>query len=243
MQELRTAPRQRRSQQSIDSILDAAERLIHEHGQVNFTANELAIAADMSIGRVYYWFPDMPSVVTALAERVGERLGKLFEGLLIYDRSAPTPLILAETVATLCRHIDANPATVALCVSGSGTTDYGTELREGIVAIAAHLVRERVPDIDEPEVELVSRTAVGIAFGMLHAYLSADDLRRPFIQQELVYVLSSWLYCRYPRPEDEAWSDPDYPIQPSRLPAHTVPMVPPVVPALSGKERSHAVSG
>lgn len=237
MQELRTAPRQRRSQQSIDAILDAAERLVHEQGQVNFTANELAVAANMSIGRVYYWFPDMPSVVNALAERAGLRLAQLFEGLLAYDRSAPTPMILANTVATLCRHIDENPSTIALCLSGSGETDYGTDLREGIVGIAAVLLRERVPGIDEPEVELVSRTAVGIAFGMLHAYLRADDARRPFIQQELVYVLSSWLYCRYPRPEDEAWSNPDFPIQPSRLPAETVPMNPPVEPALSGRAR------
>ena len=84
---------------------------------------------------------------------------------------------------------------------------------------------------------LVSRTAVGIAFGMLHAYLHSNDLHRPSIQQELVYVLSSWLYCRYPRPSDEAWSDPNYPIQPSRLPADTVPMNPPTIPALSGNPR------
>ena len=59
MQDLRTEPRQRRSQQSIDAILDAAERLIHEQGQVSFTAAELAAAANMSIGRVYYWFPGL----------------------------------------------------------------------------------------------------------------------------------------------------------------------------------------
>lgn len=237
MQELRTAPRQRRSQQSIDAILDAAEHLIHEQGQVVFTANELALAAHMSIGRVYYWFPDMPSVVNALAERAAQRLGVLFEGLLAYDHSAPTPLILAETVATLCRHIDENPSTVALCLSGNGPLDYGASMRESIVAIAAALLRERIPDIDDAEVELVSRTAVGIALGMLHAYLNADAERRAFIQQELVYVLSSWLYSRYPRKEDEAWSDPAYPIQPSRLPAETVPMDPPVFPALSGRQR------
>jgi AcrR family transcriptional regulator len=237
MQELRTAPRQRRSQQSIDAILDAAEHLIHEQGQVVFTANELALAAHMSIGRVYYWFPDMPSVVNALAERAAQRLGVLFKGLLAYDQSAPTPLILAETVATLCRHIDENPATVALCLSGNGPLDYGASMRESIVAIAVTLLRERVPGIDDAEVELVSRTAVGIALGMLHAYLHAGADRRRYIEQELVYVLSSWLYSRYPRKEDEAWSDPAYPIQPSRLPAETVPMDPPVFPALSGRQR------
>ena len=78
MQELRTAPRQRRSQQSIDAILDAAERLIHEDGQVSFTAAELATGAQMSIGRVYYWFPDIPSVVNALVERTAERMVAVF---------------------------------------------------------------------------------------------------------------------------------------------------------------------
>jgi len=237
MQELRTAPRQRRSQQSIDAILDAAERLIHDQGQVSFTANELAVAANMSIGRVYYWFPDMPSVVNALAESAAERLGALFQGLLAYDDSAPTPLVLDETVATLCRHIDANPSTVALCLSGSGSLDYGATMRESIVAVAAMLLRKRVPGIPDPEVELVSRTAVGIAMGMLHAYLQASSAHRPYIQQELVYVLSSWLYSRYPRAEDDAWSDPNYPIQPSRMPVDTIPMIPPAYPAMAPHAR------
>jgi len=233
MQELRTAPRQRRSQQSIDSILDAAERLIHDQGQVSFTANELAVAANMSIGRVYYWFPDMPSVVNALAERASERLGALFQGLLAYEDSAPTPLVLAETVATLCQHLDENPSTVALCHSGSGVLDYGANMRESMVAVASTLLRVRVPGIPEVEVELVSRTAIRIAMGMLHAYVQAAPERRPYIQQELVYVLSSWLYSRYPRAEDEAWRDPNYPIQPSRMPVDTIPMIPPAYPALA----------
>ncbi|MEI7546907.1 MAG: TetR/AcrR family transcriptional regulator [Actinomycetota bacterium] len=238
MQELRTAPRQRRSKQSIDSILDAAQRLIHEQGQVGFTANELAVAANMSIGRVYYWFPDMPSVVNALAER----LARLFTALLTYDESSPAQLVLEETVATLCRHIEDNPSTVALCLSGSGALDYGASMRESLVAVAAMLLRERIPGIPDQEVELVSRTSVGIAMGMLHAYLGASVEQRPYIQQELVYVLSSWLYSRYPRAEDDAWHDPDYPIQPSRLPASTVPMVPPAYPALSPRQPVHVAN-
>jgi AcrR family transcriptional regulator len=241
MQELRTAPRQRRSKQSIDAILDAAERLIHDQGQVSFTANELAVAANMSIGRVYYWFPDMPSVVTALAERAAQRLAELFQAVLTYDDSAPTPLVIAETVATLCRHIDENPSTVALCLSGSGSLDYGVGMRDGIVTVASALLRKRVPDVPDNEVALVANTAVGIALGMLHAYLGASARHRPEVQQELVYVLSSWLYSRYPRAEDEAWSDPLYPVQPSRMPVDTIPMDP-VYPALSPRQPSDVVA-
>ncbi|HNJ96538.1 MAG TPA: TetR/AcrR family transcriptional regulator [Ilumatobacteraceae bacterium] len=233
-QELRTAPRQRRSQQSIDSILDAAERLIHEQGQVGFTANELANAANMSIGRVYYWFPDMPSVVNALADRTADRLASLFGSLLTFDDEAPTTALLERSIVTLCRHLDDNPAIVALCLCGSGTLDYGASVRERIVATVAGALRKRVPDITDAELDLVSRTTVGITLGMLHAYVNEPIEHRPVIRQELVYVISAYLYSRYPRANDVAWSDPDYPIQPSRRPLSTSP-IPLVHPALSGK--------
>ena len=234
MQELRTAPRQRRSQQSIDSILDAAERLIHEQGQVGFTANELATAANMSIGRVYYWFPDMPSVVNALADRTADRLASLFGSLLTFDDDAPTTAVLERSIVTLCRHLDDNPAIIALCLCGSGTLDYGASVRERIVDTVAFVLRKRVPEISDGELELVSRTAVGITLGMLHAYVKASDAHRPVIRQELVYVLSAWLYSRYPRPHEAAWTDPDYPIRPSRRPLSSA-RIPLVYPALSGQ--------
>lgn len=48
---LRNTPCQGRSIRTVTAILDAAERLIAEAGQVTFTAAELATAAGMSIGR------------------------------------------------------------------------------------------------------------------------------------------------------------------------------------------------
>ena len=106
MQELRTEPRQRRSQQSIDAILDAAEHLIHRDGQVSFTAAELAVGADMSIGRVYYWFPDIPAVVSALVERTVQRMVEVFGVALSSEAGTATPLLIQRVVAALCDHID-----------------------------------------------------------------------------------------------------------------------------------------
>ena len=240
MQELRTVPRQRRSQQSIDAILDAAERLIHDQGQVSFTANELAVEASMSIGRVYYWFPDMPRVVTALAERATQRLSELLDGLKRYEPADSAPLLLADAISTLCEHIDANPSTVAICLSGSGHRDYGAVVRECVVSAAVTMMRERIPGLPDVEAELVARTAVDITLGMMHEYLGASAERRPNIQQELVYVLSSWLHSRYPQVGDVAWSDSLYPIQPSRMPLQVDPRVP-VYPALSPHQHAATV--
>lgn len=214
MQELRTEPRQRRSQQSIDAILDAAERLIHEQGQVGFTANELAAAAGMSIGRVYYWFPDIPAVVTALVERSAHRLADVFGSSTRSQYGVTTPLLLQRAIGAMCTYVDENPAAVALCITG-GDAGPGKVLSDQLVQFAVALVIDRVPGVPTVEVEVVARTTVGITLGMLNGYTAAGAAR-PLIQQELVYVLSAYLYARFPPPNDFTWTDPDRGVQPSR---------------------------
>jgi AcrR family transcriptional regulator len=214
MQELRTEPRQRRSQQSIDSILDAAERLIHEQGQVGFTANELAAAAGMSIGRVYYWFPDIPAVVTALVERSATRLARAFGDSVAGQNAVTTPLLLQRAIDQMCNYVDQNPAAVALCLTG-GPEGPGHLVSNQLVEFALTLVVDRVPGIPGAEAEVVARTAVGITLGMLNGYTTAGAAR-PLIRQELVYVLSAYLYARFPPSNDFTWTDPTRGVQPSR---------------------------
>lgn len=215
MQELRTEPRQRRSQQSIDAILDAAEQLIAQQGQVGFTANELAAAAGMSIGRVYYWFPDIPAVVTALVERSAVRMAQVFGSSVQASHGTTTPLLLQRAIRQMCVYVEENPAAVALCLTG-GNDGPGRVMNERLVEFATALVRDRVPGVPEHETEIVARTAVGITLGMLNGYNQVEAQFRPYIEQELVYVLSAYLYARFPPPDDFTWTAPDRAVQPSR---------------------------
>jgi AcrR family transcriptional regulator len=215
MQELRTEPRQRRSQQSIDAILDAAERLIAEQGQVGFTANELASAADMSIGRVYYWFPDIPAVITALVERGAVRMAQVFGSSITGQGNTTTPLLLQRAIRALCVYVEQNPAAIALCLTG-GDEGVGRVMQDRLVDFAAGLVKDRVPGIPEAEMLIVARTAVGITLGMLNGYNATVPEFRPYLEQELVYVLSAYLYSRFPPPNDHSWTEPNRAVQPSR---------------------------
>ncbi|MDO8364720.1 MAG: TetR/AcrR family transcriptional regulator [Actinomycetota bacterium] len=216
MQDLRTEPRQRRSTQSIGAILDAAERLIHEQGQVSFTAAELATEAKMSIGRVYYWFPDIPTIVSALVERTVERMVAVFQEELSTQRDTSTPLLVQRVVGSLCDHIDRNPGTVALSLTG-GADSLGGALPRKLMQLVGEVVVDRVPGVPEAEVAIVSRTLVGIALGMLRDYTRIGD-DKALLRQELVFVLSSWLYARYPSPDDPVWNQPQWLLQPSRPP-------------------------
>jgi len=231
MQELRTEPRQRRSQVSIDAILDAAERLIHDQGQVSFTAAELAAGAQMSIGRVYYWFPDIPTIVGALVDRTVKRMVEVFGEALQQQHDTSTPLMVERVVGSLCDHLDRNPATVALALTGGADSQGGALFRSMIDMVSA-VVRDRVPDVPEAEVLVVARTIVGITLGMLHDYTRAGD-HKPLLQQELVYVLAAWLYARYPSSDDQVWSNPNWPLQPSRRPRQGFAESSPVWPALA----------
>lgn len=139
-------------------------------------------------------------------------------GVLQLDPDSSTDTMLKFVIDEFCRHIDENPSTVALCLSGSGDLDYGQGMRARIVDVVAALLRDRVPGIEEPEIQLVSNTAAGIALGMLHAYLKAPTEYRPVVRDELVYVLAAWLYARYPAVDDAVWNDPDAALQPSRRP-------------------------
>jgi AcrR family transcriptional regulator len=229
--QLRTAPRQRRSQQSIDAILDAAERLIHVHGQVAFTANELAAAAGMSIGRVYYWYPDIPAVVKALVQRAVARLVETYSDIATDEADDDTSALIHRTIEALCDFIDANPGAVALCLSGDPESGPGQLLIDKLKDVTARLLEYSVPGLPSAEIALVSRTAVAIVLGTLRGYVTAGD-EKPFIRQELIYVLTSWMYCRFPPSTDRAWTDHQFPIRPSAPATATTAVRSLVYPAL-----------
>ena len=214
MGELRTEPRQRRSQQSIGAILDAAERLIHEHGQVSFTANELANEAGMSIGRVYYWYPDIPAVVTALAERAADGMLSAVAETIEQHKTEGLESLLQHAIGAMCDHVDEHPATIALCLTG-GDQSYGSRLKDGMHERVRERLSTIVDDMPDFEADLVAEVAVGLTLGMLGAYVRVEGARQA-LREELIYVLCTWLHARYPSPDDPVWDNPAATIQPSR---------------------------
>lgn len=65
----RRKPAQRRSQDTVTAILDAAARVFEERGFEAGTTNHVAQRAGVSIGSLYEYFPNKDSLVVALVER------------------------------------------------------------------------------------------------------------------------------------------------------------------------------
>ena len=65
----RKRPRQQRSRDTVDSILDATARLLKHAGFAGMTTNAVAEKAGVSIGSLYQYFPNKEALVSALIER------------------------------------------------------------------------------------------------------------------------------------------------------------------------------
>jgi AcrR family transcriptional regulator len=65
----RREPRQQRSRQTVEAVLDAVPRLLRRNGAHAITTNRVAEAAGVSIGSLYQYFPDKQAIFLALHDR------------------------------------------------------------------------------------------------------------------------------------------------------------------------------
>jgi AcrR family transcriptional regulator len=75
-------PKQARSKQTREKIIQAAIRLFEERGYEKTTSNDIAAAAGVSIGSFYVYFSDKRQLLLTVFDRVAEDLFKIiFDGL------------------------------------------------------------------------------------------------------------------------------------------------------------------
>lgn len=69
----RRTPRQRRSRELVDALVEAGSRVLIERGWEGFTTQRVAEIAGVSPGSLYQYFPDQSSLVAEIIERQSER--------------------------------------------------------------------------------------------------------------------------------------------------------------------------
>lgn len=78
----RRVPRQARSRERVERILDAAATLFAEGGYEATTTEAIAAKAETSIGSVYQFFPNKDALFDAISARYFERTRAVFENVL-----------------------------------------------------------------------------------------------------------------------------------------------------------------
>ncbi|WP_082709808.1 TetR/AcrR family transcriptional regulator [Burkholderia sp. TSV86] len=103
----RKRPRQARSAQTVELILEATARLLAERGYACMTTNMVAERAGVSVGSVYQYFPNKSSLVAALHERHAVQIRKAIEQCLATRSSDLGHSIEAVVRAMMAEHENA----------------------------------------------------------------------------------------------------------------------------------------
>lgn len=113
------APRQQRSKDRVEAMLDVALELVVEQGADALAMRELARRAGVQIGSIYQYFPSKAAVLRELAERNLQRVRELLAGtveqLFRDHRGRPTPRQAVQRVVdAYIAHYRDQPAAMAV---------------------------------------------------------------------------------------------------------------------------------
>src|SRR5438876_1802239 len=73
----RRSPRQERSRDTVEAILEAAAQVFERHGYAAGTTNRIAERAEVSIGSLYQYFPNKGEIVVEVMRRHMDETGEV----------------------------------------------------------------------------------------------------------------------------------------------------------------------
>jgi AcrR family transcriptional regulator len=140
-------PRQQRSKDRVEAILDAALGLVVEQGAEALAMREVARRAGVQIGSIYQYFPSKSAVIRELArrnlERVHELLAREVEALFAGGRPPAPSTAVNRVVDAYFAHYRDHPE--AMAVWGGAQSD--PELQQLEVEDTRSTARFMVPPL------------------------------------------------------------------------------------------------
>lgn len=97
----RREPKQQRSRQTVEAVLEAVQRVAKRHGADAITTNRVAEVAGVSIGSLYQYFPDKQAIFIALHDRHVDEVRQVIERTMTDCSSASLEDFTGELVERL----------------------------------------------------------------------------------------------------------------------------------------------
>lgn len=173
----RKQPRQQRSAETRQRILDAAARIFAEYGYAAGTTNRIADAAELSIGSLYQYFPNKDAILAALTDAhvdtgaalLGERAGAGLPASL-------DELLRVFVRATIDNHLGDTRLHRVLFEEAPRSPALLHRLHDTesqIVGIASELL-ENHPEVQVSDVNFAARMVVATIESLTHRLLACE---------------------------------------------------------------------
>lgn len=200
-------PKQARSRERFNRILDAAAELFVEIGYGSVTTDEIAARADTSVGGLYRFFPDKLAVFHALVDRYLNQLGEVFASLNT-DEAVQLPLetYISNAIDAFDEFVTANPAfrTVFLQsrLISTEVTAMDTAFNQEIARQLAAFFAIRNPSLEKNQTELLAAVTVEAASALEILSLTRNRNFQQQVLTETKKMLITYLKQYFPDEQD-----------------------------------------
>lgn len=190
---MRRTPRQARSQQRVDHLLDTAAVVFSEIGFEAATTNMIAKRADVPIGSLYQFFPNKEAIMEALVACYVEGMREV--GQTYLNIEATRELSLREMLERLIGAITDFEQTHAAFghVFMSSHITATQALHQEMIQSVDDLLASRFPTLNPERRHLAAMTGVAIVKGLKMLSAPPDNLPPPQVSTEIVVALLAYL--------------------------------------------------
>lgn len=199
---VRRTPQQERAENTVSSILLAAEKLLSEDQDMSFTTNHIAELAGVSIGSLYQYFPNKEAILARLVERMLNQSRRvLYETLHNLNLNVTIEEFVSATIGSLSRVFTQQGQTRRVLLEQLpmlGKFKSLQSLKLEIQSVIKDELVKRFPDHNNQDMESCVFVIVQSVETVLNScvYQEFDDDKMNKIIQELNTMISNYLKSR-----------------------------------------------
>jgi AcrR family transcriptional regulator len=195
---LRRQPKQRRGQQRVEKILEAAALVFDEVGYEAATTHQIAERAGTAIGSLYQFFPDKAAIFNAMELRHTERVAALWSQVNTeeYWRLPLNEMLekLVLAIGKLFEHPVSRVMFIEFYTARDRFQTIDDSMTQGAIDFLSNILHQCNPALLKDQRDLMAEVCVhsGNAL-MLAALRQPDEERRRNITQQIPVLLVAYL--------------------------------------------------
>lgn len=183
----RRIPKQKRSKERVERILDCAAELMRENGPDKVSTHAVAERAGMAVGSLYQFFPNIEIIKIALVERV---MNQLFLNVLETLEECESSTLLDLTMAmidSILSFYERNKDVVQTIIVSRHSEAFvlvNDKVNERVIEAIVNYIRRHDKTMKEDDIKRKVQVSVGFGDAMMVLVWSENDLSK---RNKLVY--------------------------------------------------------
>lgn len=194
---LRRQPQQKRSQERVERILDAAAIVFDEVGFETATTHDIAARADTAVGSLYQFFPDKLAIFNALELRHIERVYGIWERLLQTEIVKLPFADFIKILLTQFQKLFEQPTSrivfVQFYTSPKIFKNIDSSFTQEMIELMAQLLKKRNPKLTHARSKLLAEICTHTYNTLMLLALRSDSMHRQEIFREMEILITKYL--------------------------------------------------